>query len=349
MRKLRVGIIGFGRSGKGIHGRAFLKLADKYQIVAVSDSFLDRLKEIKEQTGCAIYDDYKKLLADKNVEVVVNATPSFQHKSVTIEAMEAGKFVTVEKPMGVNIQEADEMIAAAKKLGGRFSVFQNYRYEDELLKMKAIMESGKLGEIYYIKRLQGSYQRRDDWQAIKKFGGGSMNNTIVHYLDQSLFLTGFDVKRTASLALNVVSAGDTEDFGKILVVGNKISIDIELTSASAYPLPRWFVFGKYGTLISDSVGNDIVIKYKYLDPLKLRVLTKAEDIKPFSDYKYPSDKIEWKEETDTFANDWSAAAHVRYHEAVWECVVNGKEIPVKPEQAKLVLSIIEQSKKENGF
>ena len=348
MRKLKAGIIGFGRSGRDIHYATLLRLTEKYQITAVSDSIADRLNDVKEKTGCAVYDDYKKLLFDKNVEVVINATPSFQHKQVTIEAMEAGKFVTVEKPAAPTVKEIDEMIAAAGKLKGRFSVFQNMRFEPLLFKIKDIMKTGKLGDIYLIRRQIGSYQRRDDWQAMKKFGGGAINNTLVHSLDQALFLTDFDIKRTSSLVLKLITAGDAEDFGKIMVVGNKTSLDIEITSASAYSFPIYVIFGKFGTVLVEKDGDDIVLKTKYLDPSKLRVLTRAEDIKSFSDYQYPSDKIEWIEETDRFVNDGYESC-VRYHEAVWECVVNGGPIPVTPESARIVLDVIEKSKKENGF
>ena len=148
MRKLRVGIIGFGRSGRDIHSAALLKLPEKYEIAAVSDTIMDRLSEIKEKTSCAVYDDCEKMLSDKSIDVIVNATPSFQHKEVTIEAMQAGKFVTVEKPFAPSLKEADEMIAAAAKLRGRFSVFQNRRFDTELLKIMEIIKSGKIGEVY---------------------------------------------------------------------------------------------------------------------------------------------------------------------------------------------------------
>ncbi|OGF50418.1 MAG: hypothetical protein A2044_06090 [Candidatus Firestonebacteria bacterium GWA2_43_8] len=351
MKKVKVGIIGLGRSGNNIHAAALLKMTEKFQIVAVADKqFADRAAELKKKTGCATYTDVNDLINDKNVEYVVNATPSFLHKELTIKALEAGKFVTVEKPIAGNVKDADEMIAAAKKLGKNFSVFQNYRWEAEVGKLKNIMDSGKIGEVYMIRKHSGMYQRRDDWQAMKKFGGGTTNNTLVHAIDQSLFMTGFDVKRTASLAMKLVTSGDAEDFCKILIVGNKISIDLEITAASAYSFPRWVIFGKYGTIMSEDAGNDIAIKIKYLDPSKLRTLTRAEDIKPASDGTYPKDVIEWKEETiPPFANDWGKVSHVLYHEAAYEWMVNNGPVPVKPEETRMILDIIERSKKENGF
>ncbi|OGF48174.1 MAG: hypothetical protein A2452_04155 [Candidatus Firestonebacteria bacterium RIFOXYC2_FULL_39_67] len=349
MKKVKVGIIGLGRSGMNIHAKAFLKMTDKFEIVAVADKqFADRAAELKAKTGCAVYTELTDLIKDKNVEYVINATPSFLHRDVTIKAMEACKFVTVEKPIAANVEDADAMISAAKKLGKTFSVFQNLRWDEEISKLKNIMASGRIGEVYLIRKHTGVYQRRDDWQAMKKFGGGATNNTLVHHIDQSLFMTGFDVKRTASMLLKLVTSGDAEDFSKILVIGNKISIDLEVSTASAFSFPRWVIFGKYGTIMVEGAGNEITIKTKYLDPSKLRMLTKAEDIKPFSDGTYPSDKIEWKEDVDKFVNDWGAS-HVRYHEAAYDWIVNGKEVPVNPEETRLVLDLIEKSKKENGF
>ena len=344
MRKVKVGIVSFGRSGRDIHAATLLGMGDKYQITAVSDPKLDLLSDIKAKTGCNTYSDYKALIADKNVELVVVAAPSFLHKEVTIEALKNKKFVNVEKPVAPDVKSVDEMIAASEKYKQQFSVFQDRRFENDVTEVKKIAASGKIGKVYLVKRVVHTFQRRDDWQALKKFGGGLINNHGVHFLDQMLYFANFDIVKFYGDARLLVSAGDAEDYGKIVVVGKDITIDIEVTGAAAVNIvPSLIVFGTQGSIVSQ--GTD-TLKVTYLDPKKLRKLAKPEEIVPNSNFTYPTDKIDWQEEVIKLKNESSFKL---YYDAAYEWIVNGKEVPVSPESTRKVLNIIETVKKEYGF
>ena len=185
---VRVGIIGLGRSGWSIHALGLQQMPEHYQIVAVADLITERRAEAQQTFGCRAYAGYGELLADQEVELVIVAPPSYLHAVYTIAALQAGKAVVCEKPMAENLADADGMLAAARRTGSLFTMFQNRRYEASYLKVREIIASGVLGRIFQIKLTVHSFSRRWDWQTLRAFAGGQLRNNGVHYLDQSLQL-----------------------------------------------------------------------------------------------------------------------------------------------------------------
>ena len=97
-RKIRVGLIGLGRAGWGIHARTIQKpaVAEKFQVVAVTDPIAARMEEAKQVFGCRTYDSIEALLQDKDVEMAVVSTYNKDHPAHAIAAMKAGKHVLRE-------------------------------------------------------------------------------------------------------------------------------------------------------------------------------------------------------------------------------------------------------------
>lgn len=334
---IKVGIIGLGRSGRDIHCNTLLK-DSKYKIIGVVDSIDERLAKAKEDLKCSVYKDYKELLVDKEIELIVVATPSHTHCRIAIDALDAGKNVLVEKPMAISVKEVDEMINASEKNEKILTVFQNRRFYPDFLKIQEIISSGILGQIYFIRRGVYGFGRRTDWQTLKKYGGGMLNNWGSHLIDQILVLLDYNVKEIFSDIKHTVSAGDAEDHVKIVIKGEKFVGDIEITSCCVYPQMNWLIIGKYGTLI---VEDDVKIRYKYYDPESLRPLPEIEEIPQFSDLSYPREEILWKEEViDTKRN--SQNCETEFYNVLYETIRNNKPLVVRPEQVRMVLEIIEK-------
>ena len=122
---VRVGIIGLGRSGWSIHALGLQQMPVRYRFVAVADLITERRAEAQQTFGCRAYAGYGELLADREVELVIVAPPSTLHAVYTIAALQAGKAVVCEKPMVQNLADADDMLAAARRTGSLFTMFQN--------------------------------------------------------------------------------------------------------------------------------------------------------------------------------------------------------------------------------
>ena len=146
MDPIRVAIIGCGRISDlhqlGYRGREDAK------IVAVCDTDKRRARKKAKEWGVEkIYSDYQQVLADKEVDVVELLTPHHLHCLMTVQAAQAGKHISVQKPMALSAAEADEMITAADKAGVLLRVYETFVYYAPAMRAKAMIEAGEIGQI----------------------------------------------------------------------------------------------------------------------------------------------------------------------------------------------------------
>jgi len=332
---VKVGIAGLGRSGWGIHADTLEKCPSMYRVAAVFDPIEQRRTEAVQRFGCKAHLDFDSLMRDRDIELVVIATPSHLHAKQSIEALRAGKMVVCEKPMATTLAETDAMIETARETGRLLTIFQNRRFDQDFLKVREVIQSGKLGRIVLIKMSSHSFSRRWDWQTLQKFGGGELNNNGSHSIDQALQLLGekepevfCDLQRTLTL-------GDSEDHVKIVLKApNSPAIDIEVTHACAYPQNRWIVMGTKGGL----TGNASSLEWKYFNPDDLP--PRQAETEPTPDRSYNWEGIPWKEETWTATEDYDAGALTFYHE-LYRTLRQGAPLSVTPESVRKVMWVIE--------
>lgn len=154
MKKLRVGIIGCGGIAHA-HMKSYLNQPD-VEIVAGVDLVPNKAKAFFEEFGIegakSDYRSHKELLADKSLKLdaVSVCTYNRMHKECTVDALEAGLHVLLEKPMCVTLDEAMEIMKAEKQSGKVLSIGFQPRFDANMQMIKRIVESGELGKIYYI-------------------------------------------------------------------------------------------------------------------------------------------------------------------------------------------------------
>jgi len=150
MKPIRVAIVGCGRISD-LHQMGYRGREDA-KIVAVCDTNKACAKKKAKEWGAEkIYTDYQQVLEDKEVDVVELLTPHHLHCPMTIQAAQAGKHVSVQKPMAISATEADEMIAAANKAGVTLRVYENFVYYAPAVRAKAMIEAGEIGDIRTIR------------------------------------------------------------------------------------------------------------------------------------------------------------------------------------------------------
>lgn len=115
MKKLKVAIIGQGRSGRNIHAENLLALPKMFEIIAIVDPWKVRRDRGAKKFNCDAYEDYKPLLKRKDIDLVVNASPSHLHVPITLDLFKSGLNVVTEKPLTRNVKDVDKLIAASKK------------------------------------------------------------------------------------------------------------------------------------------------------------------------------------------------------------------------------------------
>ncbi|MHC4477884.1 MAG: Gfo/Idh/MocA family protein [Planctomycetota bacterium] len=257
---MRVGIIGCGLvSEKHIPYLGKIKGID---IMGVCD--LDEVKANECATRFGInnaFSDVSKMLTDANPEAVHILTPPHTHKDLAIQSMQAGAHVLVEKPMALNLEEAEEMISAAKQHGVFLGVCHNFLFEPIVVTAKALTASGKLGrilsiEIYWRIFRAGPIDRYQKSNWMHRLPGGIFHEVAAHplYL-QMEFLKGLKVvsvigkkydnslpgkfdelqvlfdSSTAMTTLNIsANARPRQVFMRIY--GSKMSLHLDLTTNS---------------------------------------------------------------------------------------------------------------------
>jgi predicted dehydrogenase len=343
---IRYGIVGLGRAGWGIHVHQLRGRADA-KITAVVDPVKERRDEAAAEFGCAAYTSLSRMLAQSggDIDVVVIATPSVDHGRDTKKALRAGKHVVVEKPMAMSLAEADSMIAAADEAGKLLIIHQNYRFFPEFLHLKEIIDSGLLGRVFHIRNYIAGFTRRNDWQTLSKNGGGHLNNTCVHFLDQILQLLPGRVEQVMGDLQQIASAGDVEDHVKALIrtdAGATADIEISFAQNVAIPLPKWIVAGAHGTLTSD--GSKSILRW--FDPAKAPPLEVIDG--PARDRRYGNDdKLPWQEKTIEIGS----RPHGAFYDHVAGVLLRGEELRVTPASVRetmRVLSLIRRGTKFPG-
>jgi predicted dehydrogenase len=149
MEQLKVGVIGCGYWGPNLI-RNFTQL-NRSDVVWVADLDESRLKHMKELYPFVdTTTDYRDIVNDGEIDVVAVATPVHTHYKLASEALCAKKHVFVEKPMTSSAKEAEDLINLAEKYQRKLMVGHTFIYTSAVRKMKEVIDSGELGEIYYI-------------------------------------------------------------------------------------------------------------------------------------------------------------------------------------------------------
>ena len=185
MKKLRLGIIGYGFMGQWHNNHA--GTLEEVEIVAICDTDSEKRAEAPENVK--LYTDYKALLADSDVEWVMISVPNHLHHDIAIDAAKAKKNIIVEKPCALNVQEFDEMYQAAKDNGVLFTVDQNRRWDRDYCTVKKVLEQNSIGKVFMVKSSHyGVFGRMHDWHEYPECGGGMLYDWGVHLIDQMLDL-----------------------------------------------------------------------------------------------------------------------------------------------------------------
>jgi predicted dehydrogenase len=193
MEKLRVGVIGLGM---GRHHVAGYQTHPNAEVVAIADLNETLLNEMGDQYQVGQrYTKAEEMLEEEKLDVVSVATPNKFHKDLAIAALNSGAHVLCEKPMAMSASEGREMLEVSRKTGKRLMINFSYRFTEQSMALKAQVDSGLLGDIYFARTIW--HRRRGmpglgGWFGIKALsGGGPLIDLGVHRLDLALWLMGY--------------------------------------------------------------------------------------------------------------------------------------------------------------
>lgn len=331
-----VAIVGLGRTGWNNHAFTLARMPSQYKIVAASDPESVRRMQAESTFKCTVFETFEQLLATSEPRLIVIASPNHLHCEQTIQALQAGKDVICEKPMAPKVSEVDAMIRAEKETKRLLTIFQNSRYAEDFEKVREVLASGVLGRIIQIRIRWSSFGRRWDWQTLRRFGGGTLNNTLPHPLDQILSLFPMENPEVFCHCDQALSLGDAEDHVKILLRKPGFPlIDIEASSADAHPGPLWTVLGTQGHLQGDSKR----LNWQYFDPqlLPARVVSQI----PSSDLAYNQETLPWVMKEWVAPSD-SISISQRFYERLHNAITHNLPPDITSQQVRRTMCLIER-------
>jgi len=244
------------------HAKAISQLDDT-ELIGVATTREKTAKPFAEKFGVKTwYTDYYKLLQRSDIDVVNICTPPFPHEEMTIVAAEEGKHVLVEKPIAINLREADRMIAACEKAGVKLGVIFQSRFNRDVKRIKEAMDKGDFGKLAmgdaYVKwfRTQEYYDSaawRGTWD---KEGGGALINQAIHTIDLLQWFMG-EVDSLYAFIDTAIRKIEVEDVAvAALRFKNGAMGVIEGSTAIYLGLPRKLeIHGEKGTVIFE--GDEI--------------------------------------------------------------------------------------------
>lgn len=192
-RRIKLGVIGAGNIGN-VHIKEFKALPEQCEVTAITDAYLPLAESrAREHEIPHVYPSAEALLAS-DIDAVVVCVPNQFHAPVAIQALEHGKHVLLEKPMGIDLEAAKGIVRKQRETGKTVMIAHQMRWEWLAQRVKRQTELGELGRIYTAKA--GWYRRKGipGWGTwftrMSESGGGPLIDIGVHMLDLSLYLMG---------------------------------------------------------------------------------------------------------------------------------------------------------------
>lgn len=268
MQPVKLGIIGCGIAARDLHWPALKELKDQFEIVQVCNHTEPKAKSFSQLVGDVPYVlDYKEVLENPDVEAVDIILPIHLICQATKDALEAGKHVMVEKPLGANLAEAKEMLSFETHYPQVKMVGENFRYHPLLNQARSYLDQNLIGKVYgavwnifhYIDESINKYAQTQ-WRIDHKYKGGFITDGGIHNI-AALRVLFDDIIGGSAFTKSVNSKiGEIDTLSFQFKAPNNVYGVLNLfLSASNMPLNQLHIFGKNGSMVIENLST-ITIK-----------------------------------------------------------------------------------------
>lgn len=298
---LNVAIIGAGSFAKNTHLPNLKKLSDLYSVRAIADKIGSNTKDIAERFGCAYCTtNYKDVLVDPDVDVVIITTRHNLHAEIAMEAAKAGKAVFTEKPIALDQSELDEFIKVIQETKIPFMVGFNRRFSPSAVKAKEII-SKRINPMIINYRVNAGYIPPNHWVQTEE-GGGRIIGEACHMFDLFNYFTDSAVE---SIEVNAITPKTS----------NRLASDNFIATLK-------YTNGSICSLTYTSMGADELEK----EYIEIYVDGKVLIIEDFKSLKILGSKI------DGVKSRISEKGHLEELIAFAKCMKEGTTLPIPLEQ-----------------
>jgi predicted dehydrogenase len=243
---VRFGLAGFGFGGKVFHA-PLLASAEGVDFIGVVTKSPERRAEV-DKLGLTAYDDLAALAA-AGAQAVAISTPADTHAGLALEAIRLGLAVVVDKPFALDAESARQVVTAATDAGVLLSVYQNRRWDSDMLTVRKLIADGALGDV---RRFESRFERWAPDRGPGPAGGGTLRDFGSHLVDGALYLHGPASRVYAEMR----GDGDLDD-DVFVALHHESGVESHLWGSwrQAAPGPRFRVTGTTGTYIVDGLDS----------------------------------------------------------------------------------------------
>ena len=325
-------ICSFGMSGKVFHA-PFIDRHPGFQLYAV----WERSKKITEAfyPGIKSYTTLEEMLADVKIELVIVNTPNYSHYEYAKKALQAGKHIVVEKPFTVTVAEAKELLELAERKGKLVSVFQNRRWDSDFQTTKKVIAEKLLGEIVEAELHYDRYNPVLSPKAHKETPGpgtGVVYDLGSHLIDQAVNL--FGKPRAVFADLNMLRSGSqVPDYMEILLYYNRLRVRLKSGYFVREAPPAYIIHGSKGSFFKSRADVQEVQLQAGAKPGE-GWGKEPEEERGLLHTEANGQVV--RKQVDTVPGNYGA-----YYQSIYDAIRDKKPLAVKPEEALLVMQIIE--------
>ena len=248
---VRVALMGLGRAMFEDHYPIFKAHPALFKVVAACDLMKERRDIIaKDFPDCKMFRRFSDMLDERDIDVVDIATCSVDHVNHALMSLERGFWTLLETPLALTFDDAQVLRGAAQKAKNRLLVFQRGLFAPDYLLAQMEMSDTRLGDIYQVCIRREDFVRRDDWQTVKRLGGGAAYYAMTDLVLQALRLLPLPPIQMWSELKRIASLGDAEDCAHVnLRTRGAVSADIEFNGGVLADdrVPSFVIRGSRGT------------------------------------------------------------------------------------------------------
>jgi len=257
--KLRIGIIGCGQMGRW-HFEAY-KQNPNVELVAFVDTDYRKAEELSKKTSGKVYKTHKDMIQNERLDGVSICTVPSSHKEIALGCLNAGINVLCEKPLAISATQAKEMVYKANEKKLLSLTAFKFRFFDEVLKARGLIQKGSLGRILNFRLMFGGYMNMvGTWYVQEEIsGGGIIMDSAPHAIDLIRYLFG-EIETVSAQKKNYQEI-EVEDTAKLVfLLKNGASGTVDLSWSVAVPPQTYLeIYGEDGSAFLDLKG----ITYKF--------------------------------------------------------------------------------------
>lgn len=255
-KKLKIGIIGAGRIGK-LHANNLINRVPDAELVAVSDVYAPAAKELAEKLNIPKwYDDYRRILEDRDIDAVFICSSTDTHSPISIEAARAGKHIFCEKPIDHDLDKIKVVLDEVERAGVKYQVGFNRRFDRNFKHVHEVVQNGGIGDVQIVKVTSRDPEAPP--LSYVKVSGGIFVDMTIHDFDMVRYLSGSEVTEVSAVGACLVNpeigeAGDVDTCIITLRFANGALGVIDNSRQAVYGYDqRIEVFGSKGCITADN-------------------------------------------------------------------------------------------------